>query len=260
MDHSELQKKHFSALRQKYQIGQYKSAASDGFLYLILRKAELGIQITSLDFQWLAGNRLFKAIEIISLRQYQLEDFKRLEVEASNLRVKYKISENLELSIDSPVYSILWKLETGHFPTDSELKLLNDYNLATTISLIQEILSFSKLKVNYKATRHLESFPEEPLFLILKKLDAKEPLSDSEADWLLSHDFEETLEIHWQQEDERKAIAEFLGLKVKYHIDSLPDASMFKPLYTILKKLEEKKDLLDSECEWLEQQKTASST
>ncbi len=66
---------------------------------------------------------------------------------------------------------------------------------------------------------------------------------------------EETLQIHWQQEDERKAIAEFSDLKVKYRITSFSEASISSPLYSILKRLEEKQDLKNSECEWLEQQK-----
>lgn len=215
MDSSELQKKHFAALREKYQVGQHKSAAPDSFLYLILRKAELGIQITSLEFQWLAGNRLFKTIEIISLQQYQTEDLKRLEVDFLNLRPKYKIPEELEFPIASPVYSILWKLDAGDFPTDSELELLNSYDLTETANLIRDILNFLKLKISYKATKHPAHFPEEPLYSILKKLDAREPLSNFEASWLLEHDFEEALTIHWQQEDERKAIVEFLDLKEK---------------------------------------------
>lgn len=88
-------------------MGQYKSAASDAFLYLILRKAELSIQITSIEFQWLVESRLFKTIEIIYLQQYQAEDLKRLEVEFLSLRPKYYVPEELVLSIDSPVYSIL---------------------------------------------------------------------------------------------------------------------------------------------------------
>lgn len=254
MDNSELQKRHFAALREKYQVGQYKSAASDAFLYLILRKAELGIQMADLEFQWLAENRLFRSIEIISLQQYQAEDLKRLEVEFLSLRSKYHIPEELDLPIVSPVYSILWKLEAGDVPTDSELKLLTGYDLVPTINLIQDILNFSKLKVSYKATRHLDHFPEEPLYSILAKLDVREPLSDFEADWLLEHDFEETLKIHWQQEDERKAIVEFSDLKAKYQIDAFPDASISSPLYAILKKLKEKQNLENSECEWLEQQ------
>ena len=255
MDNSELQKRHFAALREKYQVGQYKSAASDSFLYLILRKAELGIQITSLEFQWLAENHLFRTVETISLQQYQAEDCKRLEVEFLNLRPKYKIPEELELPIASPVFSVLWKLEAGGFPTDAELELLNSHSLVATTALIRAILDFSKLKISYKATSHLASFPEEPLYSILKRLDAREPLPDFEADWLLEHNFEETLNIHWQQEDERKAIVEFLDLKAKYHLASFPDTSISSPLYGILKKLKGKQELEDSECEWLEQQK-----
>jgi hypothetical protein len=260
MDNSELQKRHFAALREKYRVGQFKSVASDSFLYLILRKAELGIQITSLEFQWLAENCLFGTIEIISLQQYQTEDLKRLEVEFLNLRPKYKIPEKLELPIASPVYSILFKVESGDFPADLELELLNSHDLVETTNLIRDGLNFSKLKVSYKATRHLDNFPEEPLYSILKKLDSKERLSDFEANWLLDHDFEETLEIHWQQEDERKAIVEFSNLKTKYHIDSFPDTSISSPLYGILKKLKEKQDLENRESEWLDQQKLTQLT
>ncbi|MEE3716518.1 hypothetical protein V2H45_07155 [Tumidithrix elongata RA019] len=255
MDNSELQKRHFAALSEKYRVGVYKSVGFDSFLYLILRKAELGIQITSLEFQWLAENRFFRTIEIISLQQYQAKDFKRLEVEFLNLRLKYKIPEDLELPIASPVYSILWKLEAGGFPTDSELELLNSHNLVATNNLIRDILNFSKLKISYKATKHLDHFPEEPLYSILKQLDVREPLSEFEADWLLEHDFAETLQIHSRQEDERKAIVEFLDLRAKYHFDSFPDTSISSPLYGILKKIKEKQDLENSECEWLEQQK-----
>ena len=237
MDNSNLQKRHFDFLKEKYQVGQYKNAASDAFLYLILRKAELGIQITDPEFQWLTENHLFRLVEIISLQQYHAEDLKRLEAEFLSLRSKYHIPEELDLPIASPVYSILWRLDAGGTPTDSELKLLTNYDLIATINLIQNILNFQKLKVSYKATRYLDHFPEEPLYSILEKLDEGEPLSDFEADWLLEHDFEETLKIHWQQEDERQAIVEFSELKAKYQINSFPDASISSPLYTILKKI-----------------------
>ena len=62
---SELQKRYFAALKEKYQIDWYESAASDSFLSLILRKAELGIQVTSLEFKWLAENHLFGTIDIM---------------------------------------------------------------------------------------------------------------------------------------------------------------------------------------------------
>jgi hypothetical protein len=255
MDNSELQKRYFSELRTKYQVGTYKNTTSDSFLYLILRKAQLGIQVTAPETQWLGVNGLFRTIEIISLQQYQAEDSKRLEVECLNLRSKYRIPEELELPISSPVYSLLWKSEAGDFPTNSEFELLSSYALTETIHLIRENQNFSKLKIRCKATKYVENFPVEPLYAILKKLDVADPLSDCEADWLLEHDFEETLEIHWQQENTRKAIVEFSDLKAKYRIDSLPDASLSSPLYSILKKLQDKQDLEEIECDWLKQQK-----
>lgn len=254
MDGSELQERHFAALKGKYQVGQYKSAASDSFLYLILRKADSGIQVTDLEIQWLAKNHLFGTVEIISLQQYQAEDKKRLETEFSHLRTKYHIPEELNLPIASPIYSLLWKLESGHTLTDSELKLFKNYGLANTVALIQDILNFSKLKVNYKATKHPNKIPEEPLYTILKKLDTREPLSNSETEWLLELNFEETLEIYWQQENERKAEAELSVLKSKYQISSHSASSISSPLYSILKKLDSEKELDNNECEWLKQQ------
>ncbi len=255
MDNRELQKKYFSQLKEKYQVGTYKNTISDSFLYLILRKAQLGIQINALEIQWLEMNQFSRTLEIITLQQYQAEDFKRLEVEYLNLRPKYKIPEKLELSISSPIYSLLWKSEVGDFPNTSEFELLSSFELKETIHLIRENQNFSKLKIRYKATKHVENFPVEPLYTILKKLDTAHALSDIEADWLLEHDFYETLEIHWQQEKTRKDLIEFSDLKAKYRIDSLPDASPSSPLYGILKKLRGKQDLEEIECEWLELQK-----
>ncbi|NJK68023.1 MAG: tetratricopeptide repeat protein [Microcoleus sp. SU_5_3] len=254
MDNSDLQKNHFTALKHKYKVGQYNSGVSDSFLYLILRKADQGIQVTNLEFQWLIENRLVGTVEIISLEQYQAEDKKRLEAEFWQLRTNYNIPKQLELPMSSPVYSILGKLDAGYSLTDSELNLLNNHGLVDTITLIQDILYFSQLKSNYKATNNLNHFPEEPLYSILKKLDVKAQLSDSDADWLLDNDFEETLEIHWQQEDERKAELEFSELKSKYQIDAHPDTSISSPLYSLLRKLDSELELEPSECEWLKQQ------
>lgn len=113
MDTSQLQQSYFAVLREKYQVGQHKSVASDNFLYLILRKANAGIQITDPEFQWLAENRLFGTIEIIASQQYQAKNKKRLESEFLELRSRYRIPPQLEFPMSSPVYVILWKLDNG---------------------------------------------------------------------------------------------------------------------------------------------------
>lgn len=139
MDSSQLQKMHFDSLKVKYKIGQYRSAASDSFLYLILRKADLGMQVTDVEHQWLEENRLFNCIEFISLQQYKAEEEKRLEAELMQLRAKYRIPHTIELPIASSIYSVLWKLETGYTLADSDLKLLNTHGLVNTVALIQDI-------------------------------------------------------------------------------------------------------------------------
>lgn len=255
MDISQIQKMHFDSLKVKYKIGQGRSAASDNFLYLILRKADLGIQITDVEFQWLEENRLFNCIEFIYLQQYKAEEEKRLEAEFMQLRAKYRIPDAVELPITSSIYSVLWKLETEYTLGTSDVELLNTHDLVDTVALIQDILNFSKLKNKYKATQYLNRLPSEPIFLILKKLDAKEELSENEAEWLLEQGFEETLEIYWQQENIRKAKIEFSELKSKYQVSFYPDTDISSKLYSILKKIESGEDLEFKNIEWLKSKK-----
>lgn len=249
----ELRGKHFSALKQKYQVHQYKDQTLDDFLYLILRKAELGIRITPLECQWLEEMGLSSTLEIITLQQYQADDLKRLESEFLELRSRYLIPEDATFSLDSPVYAILYKLDAGSKLTSSELRILDHYQLTDTINLIREISTFSELKLKYKATAHVNRSPTDPLYRILQRLDKQELLSDTETDWLIEHDLDETLEIYLKQEEERQAKAEFLDLKARYNV-SFPDTSISCPLYPILKKLEKEEALQDSECDWLEKQ------
>lgn len=254
MDSRDLQERYFAALREKYEVYIETSSLPDRFLYLILRKADLGIPLSDIEFQYLADNLLFVTAEIISLQQYKAGDRSRLEAEFIELQTKYQVPKELELPISSTVYSVLSKFDAGHNLADFDLKELKNLGLLDTITLIQESLNFSNLKEKFKATRHLGKFPEEPLFSILKKLDLKEPLSESEAEWLLEEDFGDTLEIVWQQEKERKAEREFSELKSKYQVDSHPETSIESPLYSILKKLSIEEELARSECAWLKQQ------
>jgi phage terminase small subunit len=254
MDHRKLQNQHFTALKEKYQVEHNQSAEPDIFLYFILRKAELGIQITEIEFQWLIENRFTKTAGIIDLQQYKTEELQRLEAELLRLRVRYCIPEDAELTIANPISSLLWKVESGGVISASELELLNHDALVDTKKVIQEVLQFSQLKVTYKAAKYLDRLPEEPLFSILKKLDVREQLTDAEADWLLAHDFYETLDIYWQQENERKAEREFSVLKAKYQVEAHPDTSISSPLYTILKKLDAEEALVNRECKWLSKQ------
>lgn len=256
MNNSELQQKHFDALRLKYQQGdQYKKSTSDKFLYMILRKVELGIYVTDIEFQWLKKNELFKTIEIINLHQYQIEEKQRLESEFLELRNDYNIPKDLEISISSPVYSILYKLSSGLTATDLDLKSLSHYGCTETVNLIQRINDFSNLKQKYKVSNDTSKIPTEPLYSILKKLNSRDELTESEAKWLLRSEHKEAKSIYQQRENERRSIVEFAQLKSKYQVESYPDKSITSRLYSILKNIDSGQNLNLEDRKWVQSKK-----
>lgn len=250
MDNEDLRNKHFDALKSKYKVN--KSISFD-FLYLILRKAELGIKITNLEAQWLVNNNFIQPLEIIKLQQYQSEDQKRLEDEFLQLKNKCRIPKEIEISISNPISSILWKLDTGITITASDIKILKENKLIETIKLIQDAANFSNLKTSYKANKYLNIYPDNPLYAALKKISAKQQLSESEIDYIVENDLGETWDIYQNQEKQRQEQTEFVKLKSKYKVESYPESSVNGNLYPILKKLDAQKNLEDVEYRWLKQ-------
>ncbi|MFN6513581.1 MAG: hypothetical protein RMY29_003640 [Nostoc sp. CreGUA01] len=249
---SENRLKHFAALKSKYKASNYQDSSPSSLLYLILRKVDLGIELTELEFNWLREHQLFETIETIGLQQFSLGEAKRLETEFSRLKTKYKVAKAWEYSIDSFLYPILWKLESGNNLTDSEIKLLEDNILTKTLAIAQDIRNFVLLKDKYQASKHQDSHPDSQLYKILKKLDTETSLSESEYEWLLNQELFETIEIFEQKESQKQAV--FTELKVKYQASKHPDKSLGSKLYQVLQKLDIGKKLNYEEIFWLEQQ------
>ncbi|AVH70051.1 hypothetical protein NLP_1254 [Nostoc sp. 'Lobaria pulmonaria (5183) cyanobiont'] len=244
--------KHFSALKSKYQATQYQDSSPASLLYLILRKVDLDIELSELEFNWLQEHQLFETIEVIWLQQFKMGESKRLEAEFSDLKTKYKVAKNWESSVGSVLYPILWKLESENTLTDLEVKLLQDNNLTQTVAIVQEIKCFADLKEKYQATKYQDSSPHSPLYKILQKLDTEASLSDFEYEWLLNHELFEAIEIFEKQESVRQA--KVTQLKNKYQASQHPDTSLSGQLYQILQKIDADKKIIYSEIYWLEQQ------
>ncbi|MEH1920687.1 hypothetical protein [Nostoc sp.] len=244
--------KHFAALKSKYQATQYQDSSPASLLYLILRKVDLGIELSDLELNWLQEHQLFETIEIIWLQQFKMGEFKRLEAEFSHLKAKYKVAKNWESSVGNVLYPILWKLDSENSLTDSEVKLLQDNNLTQTVAIVQDIKRFADLKNKYQATKYQDSSPDSPLYKILKELDTEMSLSDHEYEWLLNHELFEVIEIFEKQESARRA--KVTQLKNKYQASQHPDTSLSGQLYQILQKIDADKKLIYSEIYWLEQQ------
>ncbi|HLP90216.1 MAG TPA: hypothetical protein VK184_16715 [Nostocaceae cyanobacterium] len=245
--------KHFAALKSKYQAESYQDSSPSSLLYLILRKADLGIIINDLELNWLKENELTETMETISLQQFTKGEIERLKNEFSELKIKYNINRIWETSLNSFLYPLLWKLDTEGNLSDAEIQLLQNNNLSQVVTTAKNIKQFTLLKVKFQATKYQNLYPDDILYPILKKLDLEKSLDESEYDWLLENDFFQTLEIFEKQESEKQA--KFTQLKEKYKATKHPDISLSSKLYKILQKLEENKKLNDAEISWLEQQK-----
>jgi hypothetical protein len=149
------------------------------------------------------------------------------------------------------LYPILWKLDSENQLTDLEVKYLKEQGLTETVAVVQEMARFAALKAKYQATEYPDCSLDSPLYQILTQLDAREILSDVEANWLFNNQLVDTLEIFWQQKAVREA--EFAQLKDKYKASEYPETSVSSPLYQILKILDADMQLSESELNWLEE-------
>ena len=107
---------HFAALKSKYQATQYEDSSPSSLLYFILRKADLGIDITEIEKSWLRRNELLATLEAIkNEHRHREKELKELQLEFSSLKSKYQLTgywiarKPWSSQLSSPLYLILWK-------------------------------------------------------------------------------------------------------------------------------------------------------
>jgi hypothetical protein len=245
--------KHFTSLKSKYEASKYNDSSPASLLYLILRKVDLGIELSDLEFNWLGESELKETLEAIKQeQQHRFQEFGNLEFEFSKLKSKYKATKDNISWQSSRLYFILLKLESGNLLTDSEVKWLISNGLHETNQIAQEVKRFTQLKSKYKATQYQDSYPDSKLYQILKKLEITERLSNSEYNWLINNQLLETAEIFKHQESVEEA--KFAELRDKYQANTHSELSLSSPLYLILQNIDAKNNLSESEINWLEQQ------
>ncbi|WP_414579249.1 hypothetical protein [Anabaena sp. CCY 9402-a] len=253
---SENRLKHFAALKSKYQATHYQDSSPYSLLYLILRKVDLGIEVTELEFSWLREHNLFATIKILSQNQKsKLDELRKLGDEFEFLKSEYQVPKKNQAfkNISTTLYPILWKLNSEKSLANSEIEWLKNHQLGSTIAFAHKMeleKHFLKLKEKYKATQYEGSSPNSPLYKILKKLENQQVISYPELDWLKKKELFETVKIFEQQEAERQT--KFIQLKIKYHANDYPSDSLSSHLHPILQKLEQDERLIDTELKWLE--------
>jgi len=242
---------HFATLKSKYKATDYEDSSPASLLYLILRKADLGIQIIEVEVIWLIDHQLLQTLKVVREQYRQREkELKQLENEFEQLTYKYTTTTFHGYWKSTPLYFILRRLDSGNKLTGSEIKWLQYCGYTEIITIAKEIEHFAKLKAKYQATKDKDSSPDSRLYGILKRLDNKERLHDSDITWLNEQELFETLAIFQQQETANQA--EFAQLKDKYKATKHSNSSLSSPLYLILKNLETDQPLSTSELDWLE--------
>ncbi|AUB39781.1 hypothetical protein COO91_05779 [Nostoc flagelliforme CCNUN1] len=152
--------KQFTSLKSKYQATKYNDSSPSSLLYLILRKVDLGIELTELEFSWLREQELFETVEIVCQKQQsKLEELIKLENEFSHLKSQYQVPKTSGAfkNISIILYPILWKFHSGNALTNSEIEWLKNNGLGGTVALVHKVeleRHFFALKAKYQATKY----------------------------------------------------------------------------------------------------------
>ncbi len=253
---AQLKTRHFDFLKLKYHIDLQQQTTFQDFLYFILRRANSGNSLTESEKTWLKQQKLFATLQIIELeaqlQPYQVQEQMRMQKEFERLQAKYQRYLTQPLTIN--LHPILWKLDQRRLIYDAEIQFLQEHQFEEVLALIRKIRDFELLKHRYRAVQHSDFLPEGQLFIILQRLQAKEELSEAEAEWLLDQNLLDTFAIYEQQEQEKPLEAKFVQLKAKYQVSDHPDGSIRSLLHSILQKLEANTALNIAEVEWLKPQ------
>ena len=149
------QKQEFDWLKRFYKANKIEDSSPEHHLYKILKKLRDGIQLNEPDINYLKKRKLTETIELAFKPQLQIlenkirsgeglssedqawcEKFQFNDLLFMALKAKYKVLDYSDQSAQSPLYSILQKLEQGERLTDDNIVWLQGENLFKPINKI----------------------------------------------------------------------------------------------------------------------------
>jgi len=171
-------KKMLTDLYLKYKAAPYGETDINP-LSFILRKAELGVDLTSQEGNWLHDHSLYETYEIIS-KQEEYRKFIRKEVGDELIQLKknpFISGIYIMPSVESKESLILYKVHVRERLSGSEFYFVkNEYH---------NLLIFDDRKQKYGIT---EDIPfEETAIRILQKIESSIPLCTADIRWLVAH-------------------------------------------------------------------------
>ena len=231
-------------LYKKYKATDYHDLPAINPLSFILRKAELGLDLTASEWAWLRQQRFSETMEIIKNQEnYRISLYKEIHQEAIKLRINrflpfsiIKETDTTGSLIDSGRAFVLYKVNAQQRLMANELRFVNqDYHR------FLDAKDFNERKQRHGIT---EDIPYDPIAVnILEKLEKQSSLSATDIKWLCSHNANSFLTPLENQ---------FSQLQNKYKTTG-KNANTSSPLMLcyILQKLYENKALDEVDVEYL---------
>jgi len=235
----------FTKIKSKYQVNNDHISWTVSPLYFILCKVDSGNFLTEKEFNWLISNG-FKKVNSIAIENQKF----------ISLKSKYNANKYQDSHSDSPLYSILKKIDISERLTESEYKWLIEQELLETLEFVKQQEAtrrneFIQLKEKYQATKYKSGSLSTPLYPILQKLEAEENLIDTELTWLKEQELIETITIA----EEKEKTKEFAALKIKYQATEYEDISPKSHLYKVLKNIDSGNSLGGQDVNFLKKRK-----
>ncbi len=235
----------FTKLKSKYQVNNDHISWTVSPLYFILCKVDSGNFLNEREFNWLISNG-FKKVNSIAIENQKF----------ISLKSKYNANKYQDSHSDSPLYSILKKIDISERLTELEYKWLIEQELSETLEFVKQQEAtrrneFIRLKEKYQATKYKTNSLSTPLYPILQKLEAEENLIDTELTWLKEQELIETITIAEEKEKTRQ----FTALKLKYQATEYEDLSPKSHLYKVLKNIDSGNSLGGQDVNFLKKRK-----
>ncbi|OIP67372.1 MAG: hypothetical protein AUK43_19745 [Oscillatoriales cyanobacterium CG2_30_40_61] len=208
--HSLKQKKleeKFIQLKEKYQATECLESSLNSPLYKILNNIELGKLLSVNEINWLNDNKLIETVTIA--------DFVAL-------KIKYKATENQDLSISSHLYKVLKKIDSHTPLPESDINFLKKKKLIETLNIAIDLY-----------TNHL-----------ISQIESGQELNQAQLQWIEKNQRQDVINLGKTKH--------FKNLKLKYQVDQFSDTSPESQLYLILKKLDQNQRLDATEIAYLQ--------
>ncbi|NJO17140.1 MAG: hypothetical protein HC877_15775 [Thioploca sp.] len=241
----------FRTLKAKYQAVQYPDSQPSSPLYAILKQLDVKERLSIEQIEWLQSQQLPEIFAIFE----QQESNKNSQF--ATLKEKYQASSYADTSyLSRPLYEILQQLDANKPISKLQINWLKQQGLAETIAVAEEqknIRDFETLKCKYKATTIQESSISSHLYKVLKKIDAKDSLSEPDFNFLNNRKLVPTFVIYVQMKIKHNQVLtefEYNWLVQNRQHNEIIDNNKIRH-YLISRKLDDGKRLDEIEATWL---------